>query len=154
MTRALSRYATAAAIAAAATAASHCHRGASAGSAPFTPVASVDQVMDAIVIPSSQAIFDAVVYENGALVAAPKTDDDWYRLQMHAFAVAEAGNLLLIPPRAKDAGDWATFSKALTESAAEVTKAAEAKDLERMLSAGSDVYRACVNCHAKYISEE
>ena len=31
---------------------------------------------------------------------------------------------------------------------------AAAKDLERMLSAGSDLYRACVTCHAKYIPEE
>ena len=54
-------------------------------------VATVDQVMDAIVIPSSQALFDAVVYENGELVQSPKNDDDWFRLQMHALAVAEAG---------------------------------------------------------------
>jgi hypothetical protein len=120
----------------------------------FTPVATVDQVMDAIVIPSSGAIFDAVVYENGVLVSAPKTDDDWFRLQMHAFAVAEAGNLLLVPPRAKDTGEWATMSRAMTEAAVAVTKAAEAKDLERMLATGSDMYRACVNCHARYVPQE
>ena len=120
----------------------------------FTPIATVDQVMDAIIIPSSQAIFDSVVYENGELVTAPKTDDDWFALQMHGFAVAEAGNLLLIPPRAKEAEDWAMFSKGLTDAAVEVTKAAEAKDLERMLKTGSDLYRACVNCHEKYLPEE
>jgi hypothetical protein len=32
--------------------------------------------MDGIVIPSSQALFDAIVYSNGELIAAPKTDDD------------------------------------------------------------------------------
>jgi hypothetical protein len=121
---------------------------------PFTPVATVDQVMDSIVIPSSQAIFDAVVYENGELVTSPGTDDEWYALQMHAFAVAEAGNLLLIPPRAKEAEDWAVFSKRLTDAAVDVTKAAEAKDVERMLKTGGDLYRACVNCHAKYLPEE
>ena len=120
----------------------------------FTPVATVDQVMDAIVIPSSEAIFDAVVYENGVLVTAPKTDDDWFGLQMHAFAVAEAGNLLLMPPRAKDNADWATFSKELTTTALEVTKAAEAQDIERMLATGSAMYRACANCHARYLPEE
>jgi hypothetical protein len=36
----------------------------------------------------------------------------------------------------------------------EVTKAAEAKDVERMLSTGSDMYQACVNCHEKYLPEE
>lgn len=129
-------------------------RGAAQETPPFTPVATVDQVMDSIIIPSSQAIFDAVVYENGELVASPKTDDDWFALQMQAFALAEAGNLLLIPPRAPDTGDWATFSRALTTAAVEITKAAEAKDVDRMLSTGSDMYRACVNCHAKYLPEE
>src|SRR5688572_15062944 len=31
---------------------------------PYRVVASIDEVMDAIVIPSSQIIFDAVVYSN------------------------------------------------------------------------------------------
>ena len=128
--------------------------GAADAPAAFTPVATIDQVMDAIVIPSSQAIFDAVVYENGVLVSAPKTDDEWFGLQMSAVAVAEAGNLLLIPPRAKDTGEWATFSKQLTEAAVAVTKAADAKDVDRMLSAGGELYRACVNCHARYLPEE
>lgn len=153
MTARVFRCLPAAAVLAAALISSHCSRGA-AGTAQFTPAATVDQVMDAMVIPSSQAIFDAVVYENGELVSAPKTDDDWFRVQMQAFAVAEAGNLLLIPPRAKDTGEWAAFSRALTEAGVAVTKAAEAKDLERMLSTGSDLYRACVNCHARYLPEE
>ena len=120
----------------------------------FRPVASVDQVMDSIIIPSSQVIFDAVVYENGELASSPKTDDEWFSLQMQAYAVAEAGNLLLMPPRAKDNADWAAFSRALTDAAVEVTKAAEAKDIERMLSTGSDLYRTCVNCHEKYLPDD
>jgi hypothetical protein len=120
----------------------------------YQPVGTVDQVMDAIVIPSSQAIFDAVIYENGELVQAPKVDDDWFRVQMHAVAVAEAGNLLLMPPRARDAGEWVTFSRAMTTAAAEVAKAAESKDVERLLQTGSEMYRACVGCHAKYLPME
>ena len=120
----------------------------------FRPVATVDQVMDSIVIPSSQVIFDAVVYENGELTSSPKTDDDWFSVQMQAYAVAEAGNLLLMPPRAKDSADWVTMSRALTDAAVEVTKAAEAKDIERTLSTGSNLYRACVNCHEKYLPDE
>jgi hypothetical protein len=120
----------------------------------FHPVATVDQVMDSIVIPSSQAIFDAVVYENGELVASPKTDDEWFGVQMHGFAVAEAGNLLMMAPRAKDTGEWVTFSRAMTDAAAQVTKAAESKDVERMLSTGSNLYRACVGCHEKYLPGE
>ena len=126
-------------------------RGGAGGSTAYRPVASVDEVMDAIVIPSSQALFDAVVYDNGVLTQAPKTDDDWFRLRMHAVAVAEAGNLLQMPPRAKDAGDWQTMSRALTESAAKVAQAAEAKDIDRLLATGGEMYAACTSCHRQYL---
>jgi len=127
-----------------------------AGSVPtsYRPVATVDQVMDAIVIPSSQAIFDAVVYDTGVLVQAPKVDDDWFALQMHAMAVAEAGNLLLMPGRAKDTGDWQTMAHAMTDAAVKVAKAAEAKDVDRMLATGGEMYAACVGCHLKYVPME
>ena len=117
----------------------------------YRPVATVDEVMDAIVIPSSEAIFDAVVYENGELVQAPTVDDDWFRLRMHAMAVAESGNLLMMPPRAKDNGEWITFSRALLDAAIEVASAAESKDVERFLQTGSEMYRACAGCHSKYV---
>ena len=86
--------------------------------------------MDAIIIPSSQRVFDAVVYVNGQLEQSPKSDDDWFGVQMSALAVAEAGNLLMLPPRAKDNGEWLTFSRALTDSAYRVAQAAEAKNLD------------------------
>ena len=123
-------------------------------SALFTPVATVDQVMDAIVIPSSQALFDSVVYINGELKQSPKTDDDWFRLRMHAIAVAEAGNLLLMPPRAKGDADWAGLSKALTAAAVRVEQAADAKNVDLLLQTGSELYVACTNCHEKYLMEQ
>jgi hypothetical protein len=115
-------------------------------------VASVDQVMDGIVIPSSQRVFDAVVYVNGVLEQSPKNDDDWFNVQMNALAVAEAGNLLMLPPRAKDGGEWLTFSRALTDSAYRVAQAAEAKNLDLVLKTGGEMYSACTQCHEKYLT--
>jgi hypothetical protein len=130
----------------------HCSSGASpSGQPPFKPVASVDQVMDSIVVPSSQAIFDAVVYSNGELTQSPQTDDQWHALQMHALAVAEAGNLLMMPPRAKDSGDWMKMSANLNDTAVVAARAAEKKDLDGLLKAGSEMYDACTACHEKYI---
>jgi hypothetical protein len=122
--------------------------------AGFKPVATVDQVMDAIVIPNAQAIWDAVVYTNGELVSAPKTDDDWYNLQMRGYAVAEAGNLLMMAPRAKDDGDWMKFSTALIDQSRAVVRAAEAKDLQALLAAGGDVYNVCTDCHRVYVTPD
>lgn len=120
---------------------------------PFKPVATVDQVMDGIVIPSSQALFDAIVYSNGELISAPKTDDDWFRLQMHGLAVAEAGNLLMMAPRARDNGEWMRLSAALVDQGVAAAKAAEAKDLDALFEAGGPLYEACLHCHERYISE-
>jgi hypothetical protein len=136
------------------TALAACRGPESAGAAAYTPVATVDQVMDAIVVPSSQALFDAVIYENGALVQAPTNNDDWFRLQMHALAVAEAGNLLMMPPRARDAGEWATFAHAMVMSGAAAAKAAESKDVDGLLRTGGELYRACSGCHEKYLPKE
>lgn len=120
---------------------------------PFTPVASVGHIMDGIVIPGSQAVFDAVVYANGELVQAPRTDDDWFRLRMQALAVAEAGNLLLMPPRAKD-GAWGGLARTMTTRAAVVAEAAEARDVDQLLAAGSALYDTCTACHAAYLMEQ
>jgi cytochrome c556 len=138
---------------AAAAAGSHCG-GAAGEQVEYQPVATIDQVMDAIVIPSSQAVFDAVIYDNGVLTQAPKVDDDWFALQMHALAIAEAGNLLLMPPRARDTGDWPAMSRALTETAAKVAKAAAAKDIDGVLATGGEMYAACAACHRKYLPQE
>jgi hypothetical protein len=121
---------------------------------PFKPVATVDEVMDAIVIPSSQAIFDAVVYSNGELTAAPETDEDWFNLRIHALGVAEAANLLMIPPRARDNADWMTMALALNDTAMTVARATEAKDLDLLLKTGGEMYNACTQCHEKYIPAE
>jgi hypothetical protein len=124
------------------------------GQPSFRPVATVDEVMDAIVVPSSQTIFDAVVYSNGELVQAPKTDNDWAALRIHALSVAEAGNLLMMPPRAKDNADWLKMSRDLNDRAMDVAAAAEKKDLDGLLKAGGEMYNSCTACHEKYIPAE
>ena len=124
------------------------------GPPPFKPVATVDQVMDGIVVPNSEAIWDAVVYTNGELVTAPKTDDDWYNLQMNAYAMAEAGNLLMMAPRAIDDSDWMKFSVALVDQSRAAVRAAEAKDVQQLLVAGGDVYTVCTDCHRQYVTPD
>jgi hypothetical protein len=130
-----------------------CSSGASEGAPPTRSVASVDEVMDGIVIPGSDVIFDAVVYSNGELVQSPKTDDDWHRVRVQALAVAEAGNLLMMAPRARDTDEWMTFSRAMTGRAEAVAQAARDKSADRVLENGGQLYATCVACHRKYIDE-
>jgi hypothetical protein len=127
-----------------------CGRSVTESGSGLTPVATTKEIMDGIVIPDSQAVFDAVAYENGALIRVPKGDDEWNRLRLRALAVAEAGNLLQMPPRAKDA-DWMTFSRAMTSKAAAVAKAAESTNPDAVLLAGGELYDTCTACHGKYL---
>lgn len=120
----------------------------------FMPVATVDEIMDGLVIPSSQALFDAVVYDNGVPTRAPASDQDWHALQMHALAVAEAANLLLVPPRAKEGDGWAEAANAMTRAGAAAAEAARAHDVEGLLKAGSDLYASCTACHRTYLPAE
>jgi hypothetical protein len=120
---------------------------------PLAPVATVRQVMEGIVIPYSQAIFDAVAYTNGTLTKTPATDDDWQRVETRAVAVAEAGNLLMMAPRAKDNDTWLMLSRDMNAKAAQVAEAAAAKDPDRLLDAGGALYGTCTACHAKYVPQ-
>jgi hypothetical protein len=122
------------------------------GQPALTPVATTREIMDGIVIPDSQAIFNAVAYENAQL-RAPKGDDEWSRLKMQALAVAEAGNLLIMPPRSKDNRDWVRLSRLMTTTAAAVAKAADSKDPDAVLLAGGDLYESCTACHSKYLPQ-
>ena len=122
------------------------------GQPQFQVVATNDQVMDAIIIPNAQAIWDSVVYTNGELVVSPKTDDDWYNLQMNGYALAEAGNLLKISPRAREEADWHQWATDLTTKSRDVIRAAEAKDMQALLTSGGEVYNVCTDCHRKYVT--
>ena len=122
------------------------------GPPAFTPVATTREIMDGIVIPDSQAIFDSVGYVNAEL-HAPKGDDEWSRLKVRALALADAGNLLIMPPRAKDGGDWVRFSRLMTTRAAAVATAADRKDPDAVLLAGGELYETCTACHGKYLPQ-
>jgi hypothetical protein len=130
-----------------------CTRSGSVETPPFTAIATVDEVMDSIVIPASTAIFDAVIYSNGALVQAPMTDEDWHMIRMQALASAEAGNLLMMTPRAKDQGDWIKHCREFTTASAAAANAAKDKDVARLLKAGGDLYTTCTACHRQYVPD-
>jgi hypothetical protein len=122
---------------------------------PFRPVADVKQLMASVIEPAADEYWDAVgsiVDAKGVTEIAPKTDAEWKAVRDHAYVFTEGGNLLMMSGRAKDDGDWITFSQALVEVGQRAIKAAEAKDTKAVFDVGAEVYQACVNCHAKYIA--
>ena len=109
----------------------------------FIPVASVNQLMKAIVIPTSDAIFQVAM-------KAPETDEEWTAMQNNALTLAESGNLLMIGSRAKDQGDWVKAAQALVDEATVALRAAEAKNVDALMEAGDRMLRTCSGCHRQY----
>ncbi len=118
--------------------------GALAQAPMFQPVGSIHQIMLGIVKPSSDVIF-AVPGK------APKDDKEWEAVQNSALMLAEAGNLLLIPGRAKDNGDWVADANALIKAGADAFKAANAKDAKALETIGDNIEDTCEKCHGKYL---
>src|SRR5262245_26389328 len=114
--------------------------------------AAVRGLMKNPIAPASDAIFNAVAYTNGQLVAAPHDDAEWTTLRGHAESLKEsAGRLTTLAPG--DRTEWLKQAAALRTSAVEVERAVERRDLEQFLAAGGNVYATCTNCHAAYIAD-
>jgi hypothetical protein len=122
-----------------------CCAGAAMAQAPtFQPVGTVRQVMLGIVKPTSDVVFKFQF-------DPPKTDDEWMTLRNNALNLAEAGNLLLLPGRAKDKGEWTKNAKALIATGSDAFKAANAKDSKALEQIGDKIDETCEACHAIYL---
>ena len=70
--------------------------------AKVVPIGSVKELMKGIVDPNSAALWDAVGTEEGpkgTVEKAPKTDEDWAKLEYNALVLAEVADLLKTPGR-------------------------------------------------------
>jgi len=108
------------------------------------PIATVRQLMQALIVPFSDAVFDAA-YE------PPKTDAQWTALRGTALALAESGNLLMIGRRARDEGEWMQMARNEVDAAEAVIKAIDAKNATALAEAGNVLYESCDGCHERYM---
>jgi len=118
-----------------------------------TPVASIKQIMNGIVMPDAYVIYEAVGTKSSAAGVeeiAPQNDGEWAKVANSAAAVVEAGNLLLMGDRAVDKGDWVKMTRAYMDAGSKALKAAEAKDKDGIVDAGGELNETCDNCHARY----
>jgi len=109
----------------------------------FQPVGTMSQLMVHIIYPASDAIF----YVDRT---PPSTGVEWNALANQALMLAESGNLLLMPGRARDKGNWIKDSKMMIDAGAAAYKAALAKDLEGIHAVNDALYASCVTCHTQY----
>lgn len=123
-----------------------------AASAEIETVGDVRQIMR-ILDPSADAIWAAVsteVTEAGVIETAPATDEDWTALETHAVALAEAGNLLLLPGRRHDEAEWVERSRQLRAAGVAALAAAKTRSPDAVLRVGEQVTSSCDACHRTY----
>jgi cytochrome c556 len=140
--------------------------------------ATIKDIMDSMVDPSGDFIFDSVAEiadERGVTQKAPKTDEEWKEVRRHAIVLLEAPNLLTMEGRKVAQphersenpqvelqpeeiqklidGDRASFvrrARKLQDAATSVLKAIEAKDTDELFHAIEAIDRACESCHLHY----
>lgn len=77
----------------------------------LTPVLSVKELMEHIIDPTADWIFDAAVIDvsaKGTQTTVPISDDDWLKVQRGALLLAESSNLLKMPRPMAPPGDQPT----------------------------------------------
>lgn len=144
----------------------------------FRPTATIKDLMDSIIDPSADELWESVattVDATGIHEKFPRTDEEWIAVRRDAIRLLEGSNLLLIPGRhVAKAGDKSenpgielepeemealidqdreTFYKlanGLHDSVMVSLRAIEAKDKDALLDSGTAIDQACENCHVKY----
>jgi hypothetical protein len=140
--------------------------------------ATIKDIMDSMVDPSGDFLFDSIAQiadENGITEKAPKTDEEWRDVRRHAVILIEAPNLLTMEGRKVaqsgeraenpqvelqpeeiqklievDRNNFIRRARKLQDAAATALKAIDAKDKDALFLAIESIDRACESCHLHY----
>ena len=121
---------------------------------PYNLSLDMKEVMGHVVDPGSWAVWRASGTDDtaaGERSLTPTTEEGWLAAESGAAEVAEAGNLLMLPGRARDHGPWMKFAGQMTTEALAAKAAAERHDAAKMFETGAALYQVCTNCHAAYV---
>src|SRR5262249_18471760 len=102
----------------------------------------MSELMVDIIYPTS----DAILYIE---TRTPKNDVEWNQLRAQALILAEAGNLLMMPGRARD-DRWMEDARLMRDAAATAFRLAKAKDVQGLANLNDAVYTSCTTCHMHY----
>jgi len=144
------------------------------------PSATLQELMQAFVDPSADAIWESVsttITKDGVEEKQPRTDAEWLEVRLHALRLVESANLLAVPGRAvvtpgqkledhtvdgistpeqihtaieSDRAAWGQFVQGLRVAAQENLTAITQRNIQGMLDAGQRLDAACESCHSTY----
>jgi hypothetical protein len=110
---------------------------------PARRVGSMSELMVDILYPAGDAVFYIET-------RTPEDSDGWAALQMQTLMLAETANLLMMPDRARDQGQWMVDAQLLLEAGEAAYRAAQDRDVEGLVALNDQLYQACVQCHQHY----
>jgi hypothetical protein len=130
---------------------------------------TADWVFDAAVVD---------VTAKGIVETKPLSDEDWLKVERGGLLLAESTNLLKMPRRMapptqdinkpnkgaepeltpeqiqakveQDRALWNKYADGLRDAALTTVKVARARDAEALFNVGSEIDKACENCHLEY----
>ena len=144
----------------------------------YIPQFSIEEIMESIVMPAAQAVWDAVavnVTEKGIIETKPQTEEDWEKLRWQAVTLVEATNLLIVPGRRaahpgaksenpgaelepeqiqalvdKQRPSFVAHAHVLHEAAMSALRAIDARNIDGISEAGGTIDEACESCHLQF----
>jgi cytochrome c556 len=153
-------------------------RSAEPDKAGFMPDISVAEIMESMVMPAAQALWDAVgvdVTAQGEIEKKPQNDEEWAQLRAAAVTLAEATNALVVPGRpaappgtvsanpdselepaqieamfAKERPAWVAHATVLHTTAMQAIGAVDARDIDKISDVGGAIDEACESCHLQF----
>jgi len=103
-------------------------------------IASMHELMTAIIQPTSDAVF----YISRT---PPQDDADWLALEQQTLMLAESANLLLIPGYRVSTEQWIRDSLLMRDASVRAYQAAKARDMDTLIELNNDLYMSCESCH-------
>ena len=144
----------------------------------YRPTATVKDIMDSMVDPSADFLWDSVatiISAAGVEERMPRTDQEWTDVHRAAVRLVEATNLLLMGGRHvarpgeksenpdvelepeeiekrinDDRAAWIRLAYGLHDAAMPALRATEVRDAKALFETGDKIDIACENCHLKY----
>lgn len=135
---------------------------------PAAPAANLNQLMRGLFFPHSNVVFLTQRQDPAEIkkISEPSTSTDpltgvfngWEAVEDSALILSDAADLLMTPGRKCSNGkdvpvsnaDWVKFVSQLREAGVAAYKAAQTKDMDKMLEASDVLNTSCANCHNKY----
>jgi hypothetical protein len=106
-------------------------------------VGTMSDLMVHVIYPASDAVFYIET-------RTPTTDAEWGVLEGQTLMIAEAANLLMMPGRARDRGQWMVDAKLMLDAGEAAFRAAKRRDVDALVQLNEALYRSCVQCHTNY----